>query len=81
MTEFISSLSEVPKGRKVRVRRVYAGRGLSMRLYQMGIVPGEEVVVKHNNKGFIVLEVRGAEISLSRGIASKIEVEYLPSSL
>jgi len=47
----------------------------------MGIVPGEEVLVKHNNRGFIILEVKGAEISLSKGVASKIEIEYLPNCL
>lgn len=81
MTESISQLSRVPEGRRVRVRRVCAGTCLSVRLYQMGIVPGEEVLVKHNNRGFIILEVKGVEISLSKGIASKIEVEYLTDYL
>jgi Fe2+ transport system protein FeoA len=77
----VSPLSSVPEGCRVRVYRVCAGRGLSTRLYQMGVVPGEEVLVKHNNKGFIILEVRGVEISLSKGIASKIEVECLTNRL
>lgn len=81
MTKLTYILSEVPEGCKVRVYRVCAGRGLSTRLYQMGIVPGEEILVKHNNKGFVILEVRGTEISLSKGIASKIEVEYLSNNL
>ncbi|MEM0025775.1 MAG: FeoA family protein [Zestosphaera sp.] len=81
MSESVSLLSGVPEGCRVRVRRVCAGRGLSTRLYQMGIVPGEEVLVKHNNRGFIILEVKGAEISLSKGVASKIEIEYLPNCL
>ncbi|MEO3993610.1 MAG: FeoA family protein [Desulfurococcaceae archaeon TW002] len=81
MTESIFQLSEVPEGCRVRIRRVCAGRCLSVRLYQMGIVPGEEVLVKHNNRGFIILEVKGVEISLSKSIASKVEVECLPDSL
>ncbi len=81
MTESVSQLSGVPEGYRVRVRRVHAGTCLSVRLYQMGIVPGEEVLVKHNNRGFIILEVKGVEISLSKGVASKIEVEYLSDYL
>lgn len=81
MGESATLLSKVPEGCRVRVRRVCTGKGLSMRLYQMGIVPGEDVLVKHNNRGFIILEVRGSEISLSKGVASKIEIEYLPSCL
>lgn len=70
-------LSNVPSGCKVRIVKMYVGRGLMRRLLQMGLLPGEEVLVKHNNRGLIILEARGTEIGLSRGIAMKIEVERL----
>ncbi len=67
-------LSNVPSGRRVLIVRINAGKGIVSRLYQMGLLPGEEVLVKHNNRGMVVLEVRGVEIGVSRGIAMKIEV-------
>ncbi|MEM2075558.1 MAG: FeoA family protein [Zestosphaera sp.] len=71
------ALSNVPGGCKVRIVRVNVGRGLVRRLLQMGLLPGEEVLVKHNNGGVIILEARGTEIGISKGIAMKIEVERI----
>ena len=67
-------LSEVSAGESVEVVEVATGRGLRARLEQLGIFPGSLVEVLVNNGGHVLIRARGAVISLSRGIASKIFV-------
>jgi len=70
----MAALSEVGPGESVEVVEVAAGRGLKARLEQLGIFPGSLVEVLVNNGGHVLIRARGAVISLSRGIASKIFV-------
>ncbi|MEM0066453.1 MAG: FeoA family protein [Sulfolobales archaeon] len=68
-------LSEVNPGALVKVVEVSAGKGLKLRLEQLGLFPGSLIEVVTNNHGHVLIKVRGAIISLSKGIASKIFVE------
>jgi len=68
-------LSRVRPGTRVRILSLSGGRGLVMRLYQMGLVPGEVIEVVMNNAGPVVVLVRGVSIALGKGMASKILVE------
>ncbi|MEM2007160.1 MAG: FeoA family protein [Sulfolobales archaeon] len=68
-------LSEVNPGALVKVIEVSAGKGLKHRLEQLGLFPGSFIEVVTNNHGHVLVRARGAIISLSRGIASKILVE------
>jgi ferrous iron transport protein A len=73
----LKPLTELPKGSKVRVVDIVAGKGLRDRLLQMGLTPGTVVEVVENSSGPIILSVRGVTIALGRGMASKVLVEEL----
>jgi ferrous iron transport protein A len=70
-------LTELPKGSKVKILDIVAGKGLRDRLLQMGLTPGTIVEVVENSSGPIILSVRGVTIALGRGMASKVLVEEL----
>lgn len=70
-------LSEINPGTRVRVIEVSAGKGLKFRLEQLGLFPGSLIEVLTNDRGHVLVRARGAIISLSKGIASRIFVERL----
>lgn len=72
----LAPLTAVEKGRRVRLRRVDAGRGIEARLASMGIVPGTELeVVRGNTHGPVVVAVLGSRVMLGQGMARKMYVE------
>ncbi len=75
MIKMPKPLSTIPKGSKVKVVDIAAGRGLQYRLMQMGLTPGTEVEVVENYRGPIVISVRGVLIALGKGMADKVLVE------
>lgn len=73
------SLDQVALRERVRVQRV-GGRGaMSVRLLEMGFVPGAEVaLIKRAPFGDpLELRLRGYHVSLRRAEAQRIEVEAL----
>ncbi len=68
-------LSNLAPGTRAVVREIRAGRGLTRRLMEMGLLPGSEVTVLFNSAGPLLISVRGVTLSLGRGIASKIFVQ------
>ena len=70
-------LSEVRKNKRARVNDIEGGRGVKIRLSQIGIHPGDIVtVVRHGAmKGPMVIEVHGFQLALGRGVAAQILVE------
>ncbi len=68
----MTPLSDTATGDVVKVVEIHAGRGLKLRLEQLGLFPGSLIEVLSNNKGHVLIKAQGAVISLSRGIASKI---------
>ena len=69
-------LSMIESGRKVRLVYVDAGRRLTARLAEMGLVPGVELDVINNTfQGPFIVGVKGTRLVLGRGMALKIEVE------
>lgn len=76
VNEMKMPLGMLPEGARARVVEVYAGRGLSRRLAEMGFNIGEMVTIIHNhNHGPVMIEVRDARVALGRGVALKIMVE------
>jgi len=68
-------LSNLPPGARAVVMEIRAGRGLTRRLMEMGLLPGSEITVLSNSAGPLLVSVRGVTLSLGRGIASKIFVQ------
>lgn len=67
------TLRDAPPGAKVKVVGIHDGRRVIMRLMQMGIYPGTIIEVI-DNKGSIMIRVRGSIVALGKGLASKILV-------
>lgn len=60
-------------GEKVVINSVEGGKHAKNKLYKMGILPGEEVLVYHSRKNMII-KVRESKIALGFGMASKVMV-------
>lgn len=71
----MTPLSNAIAGDVVKVVEIHAGKGLKLRLEQLGLFPGSLVEVLSNNKGHVLIKAQGAIISLSKGIASKIFID------
>jgi ferrous iron transport protein A len=69
-------LSMASPGEVVSVIEVRAGRGLSRRLADMGLVPGTKVRVLNSQRpGPVLLDVKGTRLALGHGMAHKVWVE------
>ncbi len=71
------SLDAIETGRSGVVAEIVGGRGVRLRLEQMGIHPGDVIRIKRKSvlRGPILVETNGVEVALGRGIASRILVE------
>jgi len=70
------SLSNIPEGRKVKLVRVEAGRGLRSRLVSMGLTPNAELtVISNRHPGPFIVAVKESRVMLGRGMAAKIIVK------
>jgi ferrous iron transport protein A len=70
-------LASMPQGSRARVVAVYGGPGLRTRLMEMGLSHGSIVEVVNNNRGPVLVRVRGVIVAVGRGMASRILVEPL----
>ena len=73
------NLLNVNNGRWVRVSSFLGGRGMEMRLSQLGFLPGNKIRIIRSAPfhGPLLVQVEGREVVLGRGIARHILVEYL----
>jgi len=71
------TLDQVSENQEVVVKNLLGGFGLRRRLHGLGIYPGERLKVLNSAlmRGPILLEVRGVEVAIGRGVAGKVEVE------
>ena len=69
------NLTEVPEGSTVRIARVVSGRGLLLRLRELGIFEGASLTVVRNSRGPVILRVFGSTLAIGRMQAARIEVE------
>lgn len=76
----MTRLMEVSQGKTVRIVGFNAGGGLTAKLSQYGIYPGDcvRVLRKAPLKGPLLVECNQREIALGRGVAEKIIVEIEP---
>ena len=68
-------LTIVPAGQKVTFTGVRnAGRGLTHRLAEMGLTPGEKLEVINRGPGPFIVLVKGVRFVLGRGMVHRIMV-------
>jgi ferrous iron transport protein A len=73
----MTSLDRLKENHKARVVDIQGGWGIRGRLGQMGIHPGDLLVVRRCGAlgGPLMIEVHGFQVALGRGIARRILVE------
>jgi DtxR family Mn-dependent transcriptional regulator len=75
---YAQSLGDFKEGQRLIVKDIL-GRGCSKRLLDLGVVPGEIVVIKRKlGNRSIVVQVKDCDVALSPEIASAICVEPAP---
>lgn len=75
----MTSLAELAQGACARVRDVHGQDEVSMRLLEMGLTPGAEVLClgKAPLGDPLEFELRGYRLSLRRSEAERVEIERL----
>jgi len=68
------SLARARSGEKVRVIAIEGGRGVQVRLREMGLHPGDVLEVIQNNGGPVIVQNGCFRIALGKGVSSKIVV-------
>jgi len=69
-------LSDLPPGAQGTIVRIKSGRMVNSRLVSLGFTPGVQVkMIRNYGYGPLIVTVRGTQVALGRGEASKIEVQ------
>jgi len=69
-------LSMVDQGKEVTLAHINGGRGMRLKLYSMGFVPGAAfTVLSRNGGGPVMVRVKDSRLAIGRGMAQKIVVE------
>lgn len=73
------TLDRVRRDMEVRVVGIQGGWGVRQRLNQMGIHPGDRVLVRRSGVmgGPLLIRIHGTEVALGRGMARKVLVERI----
>ena len=76
------TLEQVRPGRSARIVAIDGGHGVQGRLRQMGIHPGDIVLVRSSGafRGPLLVDVHGCRVAVGRGIARRITVEPIARS-
>lgn len=71
------SLVDLKEGEDVEIISILGGQMITKRLADLGLTPGTKIKVLRKAPFFgpIEIEVRGSELALGRGMASKILVK------
>ncbi|MCF8107054.1 MAG: FeoA domain-containing protein [Desulfohalobiaceae bacterium] len=67
-------LNYFPSGSMVTIAQLDAGRGAKAKLYSLGLIPGTEVLITSGGSGPCRMKLRGSELVIGQGLASKILV-------
>ena len=73
------SILHLPTGKKARILSIQGGHGFQRKLQVMGIREGQviKIVSRQPFRGPLTIEVCGSQITLGRGMTSKIIVEVM----
>lgn len=71
-------LNELKTGRRGIVRHLHGGRHFMSRIYELGFLPGSEIIMLENyGHGPVLVAVRGTRIALGNREAARIYIEVL----
>ncbi|MFU2158654.1 MULTISPECIES: FeoA family protein [Caldisericum] len=59
------------------IEKILGGSSISLRLKEIGVIPGVKVLIVSNSGGPIVIGIGNMRLALGRGIASKIIVRKI----
>jgi ferrous iron transport protein A len=73
----IMRLIDAEDNKLVRIVSFKAGKGISSKLRQLGLMPGDLISISKRApfQGPLLVEGNGRSIAIGRGVAAKIEVE------
>ncbi|MCS7202114.1 MAG: ferrous iron transport protein A [Dictyoglomus sp.] len=71
----VKALLEMNKGEKGKILSIKGGKGRILRLAELGIIPGEEIILMQKSFGPIIVKVKDTNLALGRVIAQNIIVE------
>ena len=69
-----NTLSAIPIGQSVRLKKINADRHITHRLTELGLTPGVTLSVVQDNGGPLLIAVRGSRIAIGRETADQIQV-------
>lgn len=74
-----AKLAELPVGRRAKIARIAGTDDVSLRLLEMGLTPGAEVMVVGQAPlgDPLELELRGYRLSIRKSEAARVEIEPL----
>lgn len=74
------SLVELKQKEEGKVKKIIAGKKCKQRLLDLGFIPDERVKMLSNGKLCpILVSIKGSEIALGRGLASRVMIERIKS--
>ncbi|HOJ92081.1 MAG TPA: FeoA family protein [Dictyoglomaceae bacterium] len=73
----IKSLIDLKKGEKGKITSIKGGESKLLRLAELGVNPGEEILVSQKSMGPIIIKVKDTNIALGEGLAENIYVEVV----
>ena len=75
MEKYLTPLTTVSPGNKVRVISLAGGRGMQERLVSMGLGPGSKIeVIQRGAPGPFIVALRDCRLAIGTGMAQKIIV-------
>ncbi|MCX7796647.1 MAG: ferrous iron transport protein A [bacterium] len=71
----MKTILQMKKGERGRILLIKGGKGKVLRLAELGITPGEEVILAQKSFGPVIIKVKDTSLALGRGLAESIFVE------
>jgi ferrous iron transport protein A len=70
-------LIDVEHNQEVRIVDIRGGKGVTRKLQELSLMPGDIITVKKRAplQGPLLVEAHGRSVALGRGVAAKVDVE------
>jgi len=75
MENYLTPLTMIPPGNKVRIISLDGGRGMQERLVSMGLGPGSKIeIIKKGAPGPFIVALKDCRLAVGTGMAQRIMV-------